>query len=51
MNGRVTTAKNDHLDSDDEEDEETLDPLRLMAYHSSCVKKPLHKDTRYVFWH
>ncbi|XP_071531187.1 uncharacterized protein Polr2M [Panulirus ornatus] len=45
-NGNINTVKNDHLDSDDEEEEEKLDPLRLMAYHSSCVKKPLRKEPR-----
>lgn len=39
---RKNENKQEELDSDDDEDEheDRLDPLKLMAYHSSCVKKP-----------
>ncbi|MPC21126.1 DNA-directed RNA polymerase II subunit GRINL1A-like [Portunus trituberculatus] len=39
---RKNENKKEELDSDDDEDEceDKIDPLKLMAYHSSCVKKP-----------
>ncbi|KAG0716349.1 hypothetical protein GWK47_009902 [Chionoecetes opilio] len=40
---RRKDKKQQELDSDDDDDdaqEDRLDPLRLMAYHASCVKKP-----------
>lgn len=46
---RRKTASKQELDSDDDEDEERedrLDPLKLMAYHSSCVKKPAQNQRR-----
>ncbi|KAK8376070.1 hypothetical protein O3P69_008651 [Scylla paramamosain] len=41
---RKNENNQEELDSDDDEDEreDKLDPLKLMAYHSSCVKKPAH---------
>ncbi|XP_069170198.1 transmembrane and coiled-coil domain-containing protein 5B [Procambarus clarkii] len=40
--------KKDILDSDDdvEEMDDKLDPLKLMAYHSSCIKKPIQNVKR-----
>ncbi|XP_050707308.1 uncharacterized protein LOC126992537 [Eriocheir sinensis] len=46
---RKTASKQEALDSDDDEAEELedrLDPLKLMAYHSSCVKKPPQNERR-----
>ncbi|XP_063609349.1 uncharacterized protein LOC134783414 [Penaeus indicus] len=40
---RITTTRQPH--GDDSDDDENLDPLELMAQHSSCIKKKDHRKS------